>query len=341
MNDLDKVLSEHFNFKTTEKVEKAQNKEANLPEIIQSEDGKVAVSAKQLYEYLDVDTRFNDWIERKIQKYEFVENQDYVLVAQKRVTNNPKNPVTEFTDYAMTINMAKELSMVENNDRGRQARKYFIECEERLKHVVQEQKSVAVTPLEALKLMVEALDENDRRITIVNDKVDLLKNDVDDLKKNGISSPDDTKRIKVREYLKLKNIGYSSSQRKGIGKAIITYCKKNNVDFVPDITGAYYPVWVVEYILNTRYFNISDTSLKPVSPIENDYLSISQYATKHGIKTDVRCNEERLSNTAKGMCIASNIPISVSGKIIANGILVNTYPEYICKEAFIKRGYIH
>lgn len=50
-------------------------------------------------------------------------------VAQKRPTNNPKNPITTYIDYEITIDMAKEISMIQRSEKGKQARQYFIQCE--------------------------------------------------------------------------------------------------------------------------------------------------------------------------------------------------------------------
>lgn len=61
--------------------------------------------------------------------HDFLENEDFVLVTQKCATNNPKNPVTERTDHQLTIPMAKELCMIQRNERGKQARQYFLAVE--------------------------------------------------------------------------------------------------------------------------------------------------------------------------------------------------------------------
>ena len=97
-----------------------------------SQGGKAVVSAWELYEQLQVNTRFNDWFKRMVE-YGFIENQDFALVTQKRVTNNPKNPYTVFNDYAITIEMAKEICMIQRTPIGKQCRNYFIECERKLK----------------------------------------------------------------------------------------------------------------------------------------------------------------------------------------------------------------
>ena len=86
------------------------------------------VSARELHEFLEVGTRFNDWFNRMI-SYGFEENSDFRLVTQKRATNNPKNPITTYIDYEITIDMAKELSMIQRTEKGKQARQYFIQCE--------------------------------------------------------------------------------------------------------------------------------------------------------------------------------------------------------------------
>lgn len=95
---------------------------------IEVKNGKQLVSGRELHEFLEIGTRYDTWFGRMLE-YGFVENQDFTLVAQKRATNNPKNPWTEIIDHAITIDMAKEISMLQRNEKGKFARKYFIKCE--------------------------------------------------------------------------------------------------------------------------------------------------------------------------------------------------------------------
>ncbi|ELG7796753.1 antA/AntB antirepressor family protein [Campylobacter jejuni] len=87
---------------------------------------------EKLFYYLEINSKFADWIKNRIIKYSFIENQDYII---KEVFTG-RRPRKE---YYVTLDMAKELCMVENNEKGRQARRYFIECEKRLKNLEQEQ----------------------------------------------------------------------------------------------------------------------------------------------------------------------------------------------------------
>ncbi|PUA41464.1 hypothetical protein C5U62_32035 [Pseudomonas protegens] len=86
------------------------------------------VDARELHRFLEVDTHFKDWIARRIAEYGFTENEDYVLVAQNRAING-RGGDRRSKDYHVTLDMGKELAMVERNEKGRQARRYFIDME--------------------------------------------------------------------------------------------------------------------------------------------------------------------------------------------------------------------
>ena len=124
---------------------------------IKEEIGKQTVSARELHEKLEVGTQFKDWIKRMIE-YGFEENVDYVLVAQERATNNPKNPVTTFNEYYISIDMAKEICMIQRSDKGRQFRQYFIECERRL--IETNKKAMPQTYIEAVENLLNELKKN-------------------------------------------------------------------------------------------------------------------------------------------------------------------------------------
>ena len=94
---------------------------------IREKNGKRAVSARSLHAFLENKRQFVDWIKQRIDQYQFVENQGYQVFHNFVKDPNGGRPQDE---YAISIGMAKELSMVENNAKGRKARQYFIRCEE-------------------------------------------------------------------------------------------------------------------------------------------------------------------------------------------------------------------
>ena len=98
------------------------------------------VNARDLHAFLEVGKDFSTWIKDRIAQFGFVENVDYVQVPdfidpQNRGTTKSMtyDGVKTAKEYALTLDMAKELSMVERNAKGKQARQYFIECERRAK----------------------------------------------------------------------------------------------------------------------------------------------------------------------------------------------------------------
>ncbi|MEI6656459.1 MAG: antA/AntB antirepressor family protein [Verrucomicrobiota bacterium] len=91
--------------------------------------GKPSVNARDLHTFLEVVSRFNDWIRNRCNDFLFAEGVDYEVT---------KNLVTGAINYTLSLDMAKELSMVERNDKGKQARQYFIECERVLLEVRQD-----------------------------------------------------------------------------------------------------------------------------------------------------------------------------------------------------------
>lgn len=84
------------------------------------------VDAHDLYEFLGVKSRFADWVRVRINEFGFAENVDYMAVSENLVNGGKR------IGYILSLNMAKELAMLERNEKGRQARLYFIECEKQL-----------------------------------------------------------------------------------------------------------------------------------------------------------------------------------------------------------------
>ena len=91
-----------------------------------------SIDARKLHEFLEVKSKFSDWIQNRIKKYEFIESVDYIKVSKILETSQGYQ-----IDYIISIDMAKELSMVENNIKGREARQYFITKERQANNLMQ------------------------------------------------------------------------------------------------------------------------------------------------------------------------------------------------------------
>ena len=141
-----------------------------LIKIIERE-GRQLVSGRELHEFLEIGTKYKDWFPRMVE-YGFEEEVDFIKVAQKRATNNLKNPVTTVIDHAISIDMAKEISMIQRTEKGKTARQYFINCEKKLKEVKK------LSPMELMELQFKALKEHEEKIAQVENKVDKLEEDM-------------------------------------------------------------------------------------------------------------------------------------------------------------------
>lgn len=91
---------------------------------IQNNDGKQAVLGRDLHEFLEVTTAYKDWFPRMV-AYGFEEGRDFSSFLSESTGGRPRQ------DHILTLDMAKELSMIQRTERGKQARQYFIECERR------------------------------------------------------------------------------------------------------------------------------------------------------------------------------------------------------------------
>lgn len=89
----------------------------------------LTVDGRTLHSVLGVRRDFSNWIKGRISKYGFVQGQDFEVFAKTGENSEGGRPSQE---YRCTLGMGKELCMVENNEKGRVARRYFIECERRL-----------------------------------------------------------------------------------------------------------------------------------------------------------------------------------------------------------------
>lgn len=138
---------------------------------ITEQNGNQAVSMKDLYTFLEVRENWTDWTKRML-GYGFDENVDYEAVSVFRQHPNGIGGTT-VKDYALSLDCAKEISMLQRSERGKMARQYFIECEKQLRSG---KYALPTTYKEALQsLLIEV--ENNERLQAQNDlqRIELQK----------------------------------------------------------------------------------------------------------------------------------------------------------------------
>ena len=118
---------------------------------IREENGKQTVSARELHEKLGIETQFKDWIKRMID-YGFEEGTDFCSFLSESTGGRPSK------EYYISIDMAKEICMLQRTDRGRMFRQYFIECERRVLEM--NKKAIPQTYIEAVESLLNELKKN-------------------------------------------------------------------------------------------------------------------------------------------------------------------------------------
>lgn len=143
-----------------------------LIKTITRDDGTIAVSGRELHDFLKVDTPYTQWFDRMID-YGFTENTDFKGLSQKSekpIGGRPR------IDHVMTLDMAKEVAMIQRTDRGKQARQYFIEIDKQAHHDMtglSPATRAAVAATQALAAQERRLNRVDAKVNAISDIVSI------------------------------------------------------------------------------------------------------------------------------------------------------------------------
>lgn len=132
-------------------------------------DGRIAVSGRELHGFLGIETPYTQWFDR-MREYGFIEKIDFAGLSQKSEKPFGGRPRV---DHIMTLDMAKEVAMIQRTEKGKQARQYFIEVERRYKQDRVDTSDLSPTTRAALAT-AQALADQERRLSQVSSKVDAI-----------------------------------------------------------------------------------------------------------------------------------------------------------------------
>ena len=123
-----------------------------------------SVNARDLHAVLESKTDFSNWIKRRLEETDAVENVDFIVFTKNGENSNGGRPQVE---YILSTDIAKEIAMMERNEKGKQVRRYFIEVEKAYKR-----DKVAVSQLDYMQMQLNLMKEQDRKIHELEDKTD-------------------------------------------------------------------------------------------------------------------------------------------------------------------------
>ena len=208
---------------------------------------KQTVNARELHAFLEVKSRFNDWVRNRINECRFIENQDFVTLTKNLVSGGQQ------TEYFLTLDAAKHFAMLERNEKGFEARQYFIDCEKQLQAAPQ----IPQTLSEALRLAADLADEkaallaeqqrNAPKVAFAeavgnaNDTI-LIRDLAKVLKQNGIDTGE--KRLfawlRANGYLTLQNMPMQRAMDMGlfwVSESVIALPDGDRVRLTTRVTG--------------------------------------------------------------------------------------------------------
>lgn len=166
-----------------------------------------AVSARELHEFLEVKTAYKDWFPRMCE-YGFTTGTDFNLLKIERVQMEGNRMVSRpVEDAALTIDRAKEICMIQRNEKGKQARQYFLQLEEDWNSP----EKVMARALRIAERKINGLEEKvkqDAPLVLFANSVSASKNSIlvgelaKLLKQNGVDTG------QIRLFKKLRERGY-------------------------------------------------------------------------------------------------------------------------------------
>lgn len=181
-----------------------------LIKVYQNDRQEQVVNARELHKELGNKRQFSDWIKQRIEQYGFIEDNDFTTF-HNFVKREGSNLGSKTTEYALTLDTAKEIAMVENNAQGRKIRRYFIEVEKKARNMFEIPKTLPEALRKAAEL-AEQLEEQKPKVLFA-DSVETSENSVlinelaKILKQNGYEIGQN------RLFEKLRNEGYLIKQK--------------------------------------------------------------------------------------------------------------------------------
>lgn len=198
-----------------------------LFKITTNEQGSDVVSARDVYTFLDVKTPFEKWITRMFE-YGFTELVDYQQLDKVvQIGNGAKRTVVD--DYALTLDCAKEIGMLQRSEKGKQVRLYFIEYEKQHRHLA----TKPMTQLEVLSQAIQLLTEQERRVTAVELTQAEQGEAIRMLEARTTTRPD---YFTVVGYANLNNISLGLKAASSVGQKASRICKERGLmmETIPD-----------------------------------------------------------------------------------------------------------
>lgn len=141
--------------------------ENELVPVYETSMGERVVYGTELHNVLEVKSKFADWVKNRFNDCEAAENEDYETFSKILEKGRPS------IDYIIKLDTAKEMAMLERNEKGKQVRRYFIRVEKKYK-----ESKIPVSPSGQIHLLAQGYVELEQKVDSVEKKVEHLEYDI-------------------------------------------------------------------------------------------------------------------------------------------------------------------
>lgn len=269
--------------------------EGEIVPIYENSKGERLINARELHKALNNKRKFVDWMKQRIEQYDFMENEEFWSFSQICEKPTGGRPSKE---YYISIDMAKELCMVENNNIGKRLRKYFIEVEKRYRSIVETPQNI----FDVMHLALNQIEENEKRLKSVEDVSKQNTEEIQDIKKkidviiqkDYCLASDIAEQLKIFSENDLPHSNFIGAIARVLGMKISYkhYYEDERIAIVPDISkgNQYYQVYykpkAVKEIID--WFNENKEEI--------EYKVIYERNTKNGKKGEVKEKGYKIEN---------------------------------------------
>ncbi len=143
--------------------------ENELVPVYETSTGEKVVNGRELWAVLEAKTRFNDWIKERFSYIEAIKNVDFTTFTEKSVKGRPN------IEYIIKLDTAKEMAMLERNEKGKQVRRYFIEVEKKYKALNQNSDNILQVSfneiVKSVEIIANSLNANNASKLLMYDKL--------------------------------------------------------------------------------------------------------------------------------------------------------------------------
>ena len=222
----------------------------NLITITTNEQGSSVVSARDLHAYLGAGSNMNTWFKNQVDRAMLEQGTDFIQISEQ--TSKGSTGGRPSIDYALTLSSAKEISMLNGGEKGKQARTYFLECEKIAKESIKQ-----LSPAEQLLANAQLLVDIERKQRETENRISKTEQEVLELKAKTQTRSD---YFTVAGFATLNKINCGLKLASSLGKQATSLCTQRNIptETLPDPRFGVvkrYPVTILEEVFNVNIAN--------------------------------------------------------------------------------------